>query len=165
MLKRFIIFTSFFIVVFVPLWIGWCTYSDLKLFPNDIIGVGYEAPLPNNYKVQVISIPDYGSISNEADRELIQHVDSLAVIGNIVIGKETSSFFLLNTCTHRLKYYSTLRQLKEAEGIESFSMATPIDYYWINRRPIDVKVELSITIVSALFAFLFTCLYRRKRPN
>lgn len=48
---RFVVKAICFFFVFVVLYVGWSVYSNLKLFPNDIIGTGYEVRLPNKYKL------------------------------------------------------------------------------------------------------------------
>ena len=149
---RFVLKILCFVFVYALLYVGWVLYSDLKLFPNDIIGTGYEVPIPNNHKLIIAEI-DFGCIEDGEYNTMINRVDSLQVIGDVVIGRDSTDFFTLETNTQISCYYSSAEQLKQAQGIEDYTLLSPIDFYWHHRRVYDIIVNILIAIIAIFCSY------------
>ena len=106
-MKRLVIAALCFILIFAFLWVNWVFWSCLFLFPNDIIGVGIETPLPNKHMVELINDYDYGVIVNNENQIIVSGVDSLKIVEDFVVGRNTESFFSLNTLTDEASFYDS----------------------------------------------------------
>lgn len=155
-MKRLVIAALCFILIFAFLWVNWVFWSCLFLFPNDIIGVGIETPLPNKHMVELINDYDYGDIVNNENQIIVSGVDSLKIVEDFVVGRNTESYFLLNTLTDEASFYDSIGQLKASEGCDFQSMTTPYDYYWTHRKPFDIAADIIMVIISLLLALFFT---------
>ena len=149
---RFVVRIIILIIVYVSLYAIWAYWSDMKLFPHDLIGTGYEVPIPNNHKLIITEI-DFGYIEDDEYNAMINRVDSLQVIGDVVIGKDSTDFFSLETNTQISCYYSSGEQLKQAQGIEDYTLLSPIDFYWHHRRGYDIIVNILIAIIAIFCSY------------
>ena len=145
-----------FLLVFIVLDITWTLCSSLWLFPNDIIGVGIETPLPNNHTVMLINQYDYGDIVNNENMTIISSVDSLQIVEDFVIGRNTKSYFSLNTLTDEVSLYDSIPQLKASLDCDFQLLTTPYDYYWAHRKPFDIAADIIMVILSLLLALFLT---------
>ena len=145
-----------FVTISAILWIGWQFLSNLILFPNDIIGTYYEVPIPNDLKVVVINTPDNGSIADEDNEKIVNRVDSLQVVGDYVIGRDSSVFFFLNTITQSVSYFDSKDDLKEEEDIDFDSLYAPTVYYERHRKPYDVLAIIVIVLTSLASSILIS---------
>ena len=152
-MRRVAYTVAFFLSFFIFLDINWIFWSDVLIFPNDIIGTGYEAPLPNHHQVLVLDI-DYGELENTDDSKwILGRVDSLQVFGDIVVGHDTTGLFSLNTLTDDLRFYQSREELIKDNGIDSLAFLSPIGYYWENRKGCDQIVLVVIIIIAFVCAF------------
>ena len=155
-MKRLLFAALCFIPLSAIVWLGWLILSDLLLFPNNIIGIYYEVPVPNKLKVIVINSPDYEYIENEDNETIVHNVDSLLVVGDYVFGRDSSLFFSLNTLTEAVTYYESKDQMKESEGVDLDSLKTPGEYYDMNRKPYDIGAMIVIFLLSLASSLYFT---------
>ena len=102
-MKRIIVF----LLVFIPLLIGTQVYLDRKVFPRDWIGTYYEVPIANGYRLMATNV-DYGTITDANGVALVDRIDSVQVIGDAVIAKVASQYFLFQPNTGALTQYETL---------------------------------------------------------
>ena len=158
-MKRTLFAVLLYIIISAILWIGWQFLSVLTFFPNDIIGTYIEVPVPNKLKLVVINTPFYGKIVNENDETVVHRVDSLQVVGDYVVGRDSSAFFSLNTITQSVSYYDSKDTLKKTEDIDYDSMLCPLGYYESHRKPYDILMMIVIALIS-LASSLFI---KRKR--
>lgn len=149
---RFVVRVISFIFVYVFLYAIWAYWSDMKLFPHDVIGTGYEVPIPNNHKLIITEI-DFGCIEDGEYNTMINRVDSLQIIGDVVIGRDSTDFFSFETNTQRSCYYSSAELLKQAQGIEDYTLLSPIDFYWHHRRVYDIIVNILIAIIAIFCSY------------
>ena len=155
-MKRLVIAALCFILIFAFLWVNWGFWSCIYLFPNDIIGVGIEIPLPNNHMVLLINQYDYGDIVNNENRTIISGVDSLQIVDDFVVGRNTESYFSLNTLTDEVSFCDSIPQLKALKESDFQQMTTPYDYYGAHRKPFDIAADIIMVIISLLLALFFT---------
>ena len=96
-MKRLLVF----LLVFIPLLIGTQVYIDRKVFPHDWIGTYYEVPVANGYRLVATSV-DYGTIIDTDGVTVVDHIDSIQVTDNAVIGVTASQYFLFQPVTGAL---------------------------------------------------------------
>ncbi len=153
-MKRIVYTVALFISFFLFLDINWIFWSDVLIFPNDIIGTGYEAPLPNHHKIIVVLDIHYGELENaDGSKRILEGVDSLQVIGDRVVGHDTTGLFSLNTLTDDLLFYQSREELIKDNSIDSLAFLSPIGYYWEHRKVCD-QIVLGVIIIIA-----FVCAY------
>ena len=150
---RFVLKIICFVFVYALLYVGWMFYSDLKLFPNDIIGTGYRVHLPNKYELIITEI-DFGRIEDGEYNAVVDEVDSLQVIGDFVIGRDTTGLFLLHTNAQTISYYNSSDQLEKGHGIDDYSLISPIDFYWQNRRFYDIIANILIAVLACFCSYM-----------
>lgn len=155
-MKRLLVAALYFILIFAFLWVNWALLSNLFLFHNDIIGAGIETPLPNNHTIALINQYDYGDIVNNENHIIVSGVDSLLIVDDFVVGRNTESFFSLNTLTDEVSFCDSILQLKASGESNLQQMTTPIDYYWSHRKPFDIVADIIMVITSLLLALFFT---------
>lgn len=142
-----------FVLVFIVLDMTWMLCSDLWLFPNDIIGVYFEAPAPNNYKIIVFE-PDHGIIADRNDLFVLEGIDSLKIIGNSIVGKRGAEYFSYDTENQEFVQFDSRDSLSCHFGIDSLSLQSPIDMYWEHRKPVDRMVSILISIIALAVSLL-----------
>ena len=150
---RFVLKIICFIFVYALLYVGWVLYSDLKLFPRDIIGTGYGVHLPNKYELIILEF-GFCQIEDGEYHIVVDKVDSLQVIGDVVIGRDTTGLFLLHTNAQTISYYSSSDQLEKEQGIEDYSLLSPIDFYWQNRRFYDILANIFIAVLACFCSYM-----------
>ncbi len=106
--------------------------------------------------VELINDYDYGDIVNNENQIIVSGVDSLKIVEDFVVGRNTESYFSLNTLTDEASFYDSIGQLKASEGCDFQSMTTPYDYYWTHRKPFDIAADIIMVIISLLLALFFT---------
>ena len=116
------------------------------------IGFGdfWKAPLPNDYQVLSVDIPDNGSIYKDGDNraEGIDGVQQIEVIGDTVIGLSGNKFFLLDTKIDKVTYYSSDLELQKRVGKPNIALISNDDYYWAVRE--------KAYIIGGIICLLFT---------
>lgn len=149
---RFVVRLFSFIIVYALLHVVWTFWTDLKLFPNDIIGTGYQVHLPNNYEL-IITEFDFCQIEDGEYNVVFDNVDSLQVIGDVVIGRDDTGFFSLETKTHNYSTYASAEQLKQAQDIENYTLLSPISFYWHHRRIYDIIANILIAVIACFCSY------------
>ena len=149
---RFVVKAMCFVFVYAFLYVGWVFYSNLKLFPNDIIGTGYQVHLPNKYELIILEF-DFCQIEDGEYHVVFDNVDSLQVIGDVVIGHDDTGFFSLETKTHNYSTYASAEQLKQAQCVEDLSFFSPIDFYWHNRLIYDIIAGILIAVIAGFCSY------------
>ena len=149
---RFVVRLFSFIIIYALLYVVWTFWTDLKLFPNDIIGTGYQVHLPNKYELIIL---EFGlcQIEDGEYNIVVDKVDSLQIIGDVVIGRDTTGLFLLHTNAQTISYYSSSDQLEKEQGIEDYSLLSPIDFYWQNRRFYDILANILIAVLACFSSY------------
>lgn len=147
-MKRLLVF----LLVFIPLLIATQVYLDRKVFPHDLIGTYYEVPIANGYRLVAINV-DYGTIIDSAGATVVDCIDSVQVIGDAVIGKVASQYFLLRSDTGTLSQYETLTQLRQGCDLEPGAFRTVIDHYWQHRRWTDILTTLASLVIALASAY------------
>ena len=151
-MRRFVLKIICFVFVYALLYVGWMLFSNLKLFPNDFIGIGYGVHLPNKYELIILEF-DFCQIEDGEYNIVVDEVDSLQVIGDVVIGRDTTGLFLLQTNAQTISYYSSSDQLEKEQGIEDYSLLSPIDFYWQNRRFYDILANILIAVLACFCSY------------
>lgn len=141
-----------FLLVFIPLLIGIQVYLDRKVFPLDWIGTYYEVPITNGFRLMATNV-DYGTISDANGVALVDRIDSVQVIGDAVIGKVASQYFLFQPNTGALTQYDTLAQLRQGCYLEPAPLTTVIDHYWQHRRWTDILTTLASLVIALASAY------------
>ena len=141
-----------FLLVFIPLLIGIQVYLDRKVFPLDWIGTYYEVPVANGFRLMATNV-DYGTITDANGVALVDRIDSVQVIGDAVIGKVASQYFLLRSDTGTLSQYETLTQLRQGCDLEPGAFRTVIDLYWQHRRWADIVTTLACLVIALASAY------------
>ena len=147
-MKRIIVF----LLVFIPLLIGTQVYLDRKVFPRDWIGTYYEVPIANGYRLMATNV-DYGTITDANGVALVDRIDSVQVIGDAVIAKVASQYFLFQPNTGALTQYETLTQLRQGCDLEPGAFRTVIDHYWQHRRWTDILTTLASLVIALASAY------------
>ena len=147
-MKRLLVF----LLVFIPLLIGTQVYLDKKVFPHDWIGTYYEVPVANGYRLVATSV-DYGTIIDTDGVTVVDHIDSIQVTDNAVIGVTASQYFLFQPVTGALSQYETLAQLRQGCNLEPAPLTTVIDHYWQHRRWTDILSSLACLIIALTCAY------------
>ena len=106
--------------------------------------------------VLLINQYDYGDIVNNENRIIVSGVDSLQIVDDFVVGRNTESYFSLNTLTDEVSFCDSIPQLKALEESDFQQMTTPYDYYWAHRKPFDIAAVIIMVIISLLIALFFT---------
>ena len=127
-------------------------YLDRKVFPLDWIGTYYEVPVANGYRLVAIST-DYGTIIDPAGATVVDHIDSVQVIGDAVIGEVASQYFLFQPNTGAETQYDTLAQLRQCCNLEPGAFRTVIDHYWQHRRWTDILTTLASLVIALASAY------------
>lgn len=141
-----------FLLVFIPLLIGTQVYLDRKVFPFDWIGTYYEVPITNGFRLMATNV-DYGTITDANGVALVDRIDSVQVIGDAVIGKVASQYFLFQPNTGALTQYDTLAQLRQGCNLEPGAFRTVIDLYWQHRRWTDILTTLTSLVIALASAY------------
>lgn len=141
-----------FLLVFIPLLIGTQVYLDRKVFPLDWIGTYYEVPITNGFRLMATHV-DYGTITDANGVALVDRIDSVQVIGDAVIGKVASQYFLFQPNTGALTQYDTLAQLRQGCNLEPAPLTTVIDHYWQHRRWTDILTTLASLVIALASAY------------
>lgn len=141
-----------FLLVFIPLLIGTQVYLDRKVFPLDWIGTYYEVPITNGFRLMATNV-DYGTITDANGVALVDRIDSVQVIGDAVIGKVASQYFLFQPNTGALTQYDTLAQLRQGCNLEPAPLTTVIDHYWQHRRWTDILTTLASLVIALASAY------------
>ena len=147
-MKRIIVF----LLVFIPLLIGTQAYLDRKVFPRDWIGTYYEVSIANGYRLVATNV-DYGTIIDPAGATVVDRIDSVQVIGDAVIAKVASHYFLFQPNTGALTQYETLAQLRQGSNLEPAPLTTVIDHYWQHRRWTDILTTLASLVIALASAY------------
>ena len=147
-MKRLLVF----LLVFIPLLIGTQVYLDKKVFPYDWIGTYYEVPVANGYRLVATSV-DYGTIIDPAGATVVDYIDSVQVIGDAVIAKVASHYFLFQPNTGALTQYEALAQLRQGSNLEPAPLTTVIDHYWQHRRWTDILTTLACLVIALASAY------------
>lgn len=147
-MKRLLVF----LLVFIPLLIATQVYLDRKVFPHDLIGTYYEVPIANGYRLVAINV-DYGTIIDSAGATVVDCIDSVQVIGDAVIAKVASQYFLFQPNTGALTQYDTLAQLRQGCDLEPGAFRTVIDLYWQHRRWTDILTTLASLVIALASAY------------
>ncbi|MBR6946343.1 MAG: hypothetical protein IKH53_00175 [Muribaculaceae bacterium] len=147
-MKRLLVF----LLVFIPLLIATQVYLDRKVFPLDWIGTYYEVPITNGFRLMATNV-DYGTITDANGVALVDRIDSVQVIGDAVIGKVASQYFLFQTNTGALTQYDTLAQLRQGCNLEPGAFRTVIDLYWQHRRWTDILTTLTSLVIALASAY------------
>jgi len=147
-MKRLLVF----LLVFIPLLIGTQAYLDRKVFPRDWIGTYYEVPVANGYRL-VATSTDYGTIIDPAGATVVDYIDSVQVIGDAVIAKVASHYFLFQPNTGALTQYEALAQLRQGNNLEPAPLTTVIDHYWQHRRWTDILTTLASLVIALASAY------------
>ena len=147
-MKRIIVF----LLVFIPLLIGTQVYLDRKVFPLDWIGTYYEVPITNGFRLMATNV-DYGTITDANGVALVDRIDSVQVIGDAVIGKVASQYFLFQPNTGAVTQYDTLAQLRQCCNLEPGAFRTVIDHYWQHRRWTDILTTLASLVIALASAY------------
>ena len=141
-----------FLLVFIPLLIGTQVYLDKKVFPHDWIGTYYEVPVANGYRL-VATSTDYGTIIDPAGATVVDHIDSIQVTDNAVIGVTASQYFLFQPNTGALTQYEALAQLRQGSNLGTAPFKTVIDHYWQHRRWTDILSSLACLVIALASAY------------
>lgn len=147
-MKRLLVF----LLVFIPLLIATQVYLDRKVFPLDWIGTYYEVPITNGFRLMATNV-DYGTITDANGVALVDRIDSVQVIGDAVIGKVASQYFLFQPNTGALTQYDTLAQLRQGCNLEPGAFRTVIDLYWQHRRWTDILTTLTSLVIALASAY------------
>ena len=147
-MKRLLVF----LLVFIPLLIGKQVYLDKKVFPHDWIGTYYEVPVANGYRLVATSV-DYGTIIDTDGLTVVDHIDSIQVTDNAVIGVTASQDFLFQPNTGALTQYEALAQLRQGSNLEPAPLMTVIDHYWQHRRWTDILSSLACLVIALASAY------------
>ena len=147
-MKRIIVF----LLVFIPLLIGTQAYLDRKVFPHDWIGTYYEVPVANGYRLVATNV-DYGTIIDTDGVTVVDYIDSVQVIGDAVIAKVASHYFLFQPNTGALTQYEALAQLRQGSNLEPAPLTTVIDHYWQHRRWTDILTTLACLVIALTSAY------------
>lgn len=147
-MKRLLVF----LLVFIPLLIGTQVYIDRKVFPHDWIGTYYEVPVANGYRLVATSV-DYGTIIDTDGVTVVDHIDSVQVIGDAVIAKVASHYFLFQPNTGALTQYEALAQLRQGCNLGTAPFKTVIDHYWQHRRWTDILTTLACLVIALASAY------------
>lgn len=147
-MKRLLVF----LLVFIPLLIATQVYLDRKVFPHDLIGTYYEVPIANGYRLVAINV-DYGTIIDSAGATVVDCIDSVQVIGDAVIGKVASQYFLFRPNTGTVSQYETSAQMRQGCNLEPAPLTTVIDHYWQHRRWADIVTTLACLVIALASAY------------
>lgn len=147
-MKRIVVF----LLVFIPLLIATQVYLDRKVFPHDLIGTYYEVPIANGYRLVATNV-DYGTIIDPAGATVVDCIDSVQVIGDAVIAKVASQYFLLHPYTGTVSQYDTSARLKQDCNFDSVTFMTVIDHYWRHRRWTDILTTLACLVIALASAY------------
>ena len=147
-MKRLLVF----LLVFIPLLISTQVYIDRKVFPHDWIGTYYEVPVANGYRLVATNV-DYGTIIDTDGVTLVDRIDSVQVIGDAVIAKVASHYFLFQPNTGALTQYEDLAQLRQGCNLGTAPFKTVIDHYWQHRRWTDILSSLACLIIALTCAY------------
>ena len=147
-MKRLIVF----LLVFIPLLISTQVYIDRKVFPHDWIGTYYEVPVANGYRLVATSV-DYGTIIDTDGVTVVDHIDSIQVTDNAVIGVTASQYFLFQPNKGALTQYEDLAQLRQGCNLGTAPFKTVIDHYWQHRRWTDIPSSLACLIIALTCAY------------
>ncbi len=127
-------------------------YLDRKVFPHDLIGTYYEVPIANGYRLVATNV-DYGTIIDPAGATVVDCIDSVQVIGDVVIGKVASQYFLFRPNTGTVSQYETSAQLRQGCNLEPAPLTTVIDHYWQHRRWTDILTTLACLVIALTSAY------------
>jgi len=147
-MKRLLVF----LLVFIPLLIATQVYLDRKVFPHDLIGTYYEVPIANGYRLVATNV-DYGTIIDPAGATVVDCIDSVQVIGDAVIAKVASQYFLFRPNTGTVSQYETSAQLRQGCNLEPAPLTTVIDHYWQHRRWADILTTLACLVIALASAY------------
>ena len=141
-----------FLLVFIPLLIATQVYLDRKVFPHDLIGTYYEVPIANGYHLVAINV-DYGTITDANGVALVDRIDSVQVIGDAVIAKVASQYFLFRPNTGTVSQYETSAQMRQGCNLEPGAFRTVIDHYWQHRHWADIVTTLACLVIALTSAY------------
>jgi len=147
-MKRLLVF----LLVFIPLLIATQVYLDRKVFPHDLIGTYYEVPIANGYRLVAINV-DYGTIIDSTGATVVDCIDSVQVIGDAVIAKVASQYFLFRPNSGTVSQYETSAQLRQGCDLEPAPLTTVIDHYWQHRRWTDILTTLASLVIALASAY------------
>lgn len=147
-MKRLLVF----LLVFIPLLIATQVYLDRKVFPHDLIGTYYEVPIANGYRLVAINV-DYGTIIDSAGATVVDCIDSVQVIGDAVIAKVASQYFLFRPNSGTVSQYETSAQMRQGCNLEPGAFRTVIDHYWQHRRWTDILTTLASLVIALTSAY------------
>ena len=147
-MKRIVVF----LLVFIQLLMATQVYLDRKVFPHDLIGTYYEVSIANGYRL-VATNTDYGTIFDPVGATVVDCIDSVQVIGDAVIAKVASQYFLLRANTGRVSQYETSTQLQQDYSLEHAAFKTVIDHYWQHRRWTDILTTLACLVIALTCAY------------
>ncbi len=118
---------------------------------NIDLGFGdfWKAPLPNDYQLVSVDMPENGSIYKDADcgGEGVDGVQQIAVIGDSVIGRAGDKYFLLDTKVDRVVYYPSVLELQKTVGKSKTVLISNDGYYWAVRE----KAYITGGVICLLF--------------
>ena len=163
-IKRPLLIVLWFFLIFVSLWFCWGVCAPLCFFPSDIEGAYYEVPLPNHNKLTVNHL-GYGIITNKDDDVLVKRANEIQVVKDYVVGRDSASFFALNTLTEEVNYYESDSQMKEALRMDHLQMVKPNKYYWNHRSPYDTLATILIAVLSFVLSLCLTKQKHNTQPT
>ena len=109
-------------------------------------------PVANGYRLVATNV-DYGTIIDPAGATVVDRIDSVQVIGDDVIAKVASHYFLFQPNTGALTQYEALAQLRQGSNLEPAPLTTVIDHYWQHRRWADILTTLVCLVIALASAY------------
>ena len=161
--KRALLIALSSLLIFAVLWFNWNVCANLWLFPNDIIGTYYETPLPNHNRLTV-EVLGHGRIADGDDETVVDGIRELQVVGDYVVGRDSTQYFSLNTLTQEVYYFASENQMTESLGIDLRPLTEPREFYWQHRKPYDILANFVIALFSLGLAVYITRQRKSNRP-
>ena len=160
-IKRALLIALSSFLIFAVLWFNWNFCANLWIFPNGIIGTYYETPLPNRNRFAV-DVLGHGRIADKDDETVVGGIRELQVVGDYVVGRDSTRYFSLNTPTREVCYYVSESQMKDSLGIDIRPLTEPREFYWQHRKPYDILADIVIALFSLGLAVYIT---RQRKSN
>ena len=161
--KRALLIALSSLLIFAVLWFNWNVCANLWIFPNDIIGTYYETPLPNHNRLTV-EVLGHGRIADRDDETVVDGIRELQVVGDYVVGRDSTQYFSLNTLTQEVCYFASENQMTDSLGIDLRPLSESIEFYWQHREPYDILANIVIAMFSLGLAVYITRQRKSNRP-
>ena len=159
--KRILLLTFLTPPVGIASYVG-CSIIAMIIFSellNIDLGFGdtWKAPLPNNYQLVSIDMPENGSIYKDTDYSTeVDQVQQLEVIGDLVIGLSGNKYFLLDTKVNKITYYSSIRELQKKIADTKIALISNDDYYWaVKEKPYVIGGVICLFFTLSLLFFMW----------